>query len=145
MGARAYTISSLLAAIWLGSMTAIGFFAVPTTFATLPELSMAGNLAARFFYGQGWISMVCIVLLVMFFRTSLRSAGDPATGKKPDMWYFGALLLGFFLALFIQQVVQPRILARDNLALWHNLGTALYVLEWACAVLAVLRLQLRKV
>jgi hypothetical protein len=37
------------------------------------------------------------------------------------------------LALLIELAVKPHIMARDNLALWHNLGSAFYVLQWLCA------------
>jgi hypothetical protein len=28
--------------------------------------------------------------------------------------------------------VAPRILARDNLKLWHAVGSGMYVVQWAC-------------
>jgi hypothetical protein len=37
------------------------------------------------------------------------------------------------LALLIEVAVKPHIVARDNMALWHNLGSAFYVLQWLCA------------
>ena len=32
---------------------------------------------------------------------------------------------------------RPRIVARENLRLWHSLGSVLYLLQWACAGLAL--------
>jgi hypothetical protein len=29
--------------------------------------------------------------------------------------------------------VAPRIVARENLRLWHGVGTTMYVLQWMCA------------
>lgn len=43
------------------------------------------------------------------------------------------ILAGLLLALLVEFVVAPRIVARDNLALWHRLGSTFYVLQWLCA------------
>jgi hypothetical protein len=37
------------------------------------------------------------------------------------------------LALLSEFAIAPRIIARENLALWHSLGSALYLAQWACA------------
>ena len=49
-------------------------------------------------------------------------------------WFFVCFtLINMLLALLIEMAVKPHILARDNMALWHNLGSAFYVLQWLCA------------
>ena len=35
-------------------------------------------------------------------------------------------------ALLVEFGVAPRILAREDLKLWHTVGSALYVLQWLC-------------
>jgi hypothetical protein len=30
--------------------------------------------------------------------------------------------------------VAPRIIARENLALWHRIGSAMYLAQWVCAL-----------
>ena len=52
------------------------------------------------------------------------------------------ILGGLLLALLTQFGVAPRIIARQDLRLWHSVGTAMYVLQWCCA-LAVLWRTLR--
>ena len=37
------------------------------------------------------------------------------------------------LALLVEYGVAPRIVARENLALWHRVGSAMYFLQWLCA------------
>ena len=37
------------------------------------------------------------------------------------------------LALLVEFAVAPRIVARENLALWHSVGSAMYLLQWLCA------------
>jgi hypothetical protein len=36
-------------------------------------------------------------------------------------------------ALLVEFVAAPHIIARENLALWHRVGTLLYFLQWVCA------------
>jgi hypothetical protein len=36
--------------------------------------------------------------------------------------------------------VSPRIVARDNLKLWHSVGTVMYALQWLCALVVLWRI-----
>ena len=47
------------------------------------------------------------------------------------------VIAGLLLALLQQYGVAPRILARQNLRLWHSAGSVMFGLQWLCA-LAVL-------
>ena len=38
---------------------------------------------------------------------------------------------------------ETRIVARENLALWHSLGTGMYLLQWVCAGGALWKLTAR--
>lgn len=155
MSPRQHVIASLLAALWLGSLSAIGFMAVPLLFAHLPTPSMAGTMAARLFAAQGWVSILSVLLLLMLFRGRLRDfsekryeAGQGVTLdsiQRPDMLYFGLLIAGLLLALLLQLVAAPRIEMRQNLGLWHSVGTVFYVGQWLCALVCVIRLAQRKV
>lgn len=42
--------------------------------------------------------------------------------------------------MLVELGVAPKIVARDNLALWHRVGSALYLLQWVCATLTLGRL-----
>lgn len=147
MQPRVHLASSVLAAVWLGSLSAIGFVAVPLLFANLPTPSMAGHMAARLFAAQGWVSMLSALLLIMLFRTRLRQFADEATdvADSPGMLYFGMLVSGLLMAVLLYLLVAPRIELRQNLALWHSVGTILYVGQWLCALVSVVRLAQRKV
>ena len=125
------------AALWWGSLTTIGFVVVPLLFSQLPTPAMAGQMAARLFTAQTWISLACGVVLLMAARSR-----DTA---RPVGWTGGALLLilgGLLLALLAEFAVAPRIVARDNLRLWHAVGSAMYLAQWLCAA-AVLYRSLR--
>ncbi len=116
------------AALWWGSLTATGFVTVPLLFMHLPSPALAGQMAARLFTAQSWIALGCGLLLIVIFR-----------GKEPQARIrraWAAIIFvaaGMLLALLGEFAVAPRIVARDNLKLWHAVGTALYALQWVCA------------
>ncbi|HSV34529.1 MAG TPA: DUF4149 domain-containing protein [Ramlibacter sp.] len=118
----------LAAALWWGSLTATGFVVVPLLFAHLPTAAQAGQMAARLFTAQTWIALACAMVLLM----AARGRGEPV---RMD-WAGGALLFvvgGTLLALLAEFAVAPRIVARENLRLWHSLGSGMYLLQWLCA------------
>ena len=116
------------AALWWGSLSAIGFVAVPMLFAHLPTPAMAGNMAAKLFAAQTYISIAaCACLLVLSKRKH---------AEKPEEWARAAMvfvILGLLLTLLVQYGVAPRIVARENLRLWHGVGSGMYVVQWLCA------------
>lgn len=124
----------LAAALWWGSLTAIGFLAVPLLFANASSPAVAGSLAARLFAGQTWLSLGCGLVLLMAART-----GD----EEPTLeWARGALafvLVGMLLALLSEFAVAPRIVARQDLRFWHGAGTVLYAGQWVCALVVLWR------
>jgi len=116
------------AALWWGSLSVTGFLLVPTLFASLPTRALAGNAAARLFSAQAWLALACGLVLLF----AARSDGERARMN----WRGGAVLFvlaGLLLALVAEFAVAPRILARENLRLWHGLGTGMYVLQWLSA------------
>lgn len=125
-------LPALLAALWWGSLSVIGFMAVPLLFAHLPTPAMAGNVAAKLFAAQTWLSVACCVLLLLVSR--------PKGEVTPYPWARAAMLFivgGLLLALVVQYGVSPRIVARQDLKFWHGLGTLLYTLQWACALVTL--------
>ncbi len=135
MHAGRQRLAVLAAALWWGSLTAIGAWAVPLLFAQLPTPALAGQAAARLFTAQSWVAVGCALLLLLLQR----GRGEPA---RLD-WAGGALafvLAGALLALLQEFAVAPRIVARENLRLWHGVGTALFALQWGCALVALWKL-----
>ncbi len=123
------------AALWWGSLTSVGFFVVPMLFVHLQPAAVAGNLAAKLFSGQTWISVVCGLVLLVVARG--RARDENAT---PPLGLFGLVLGGMLLALLSEYAVSPRIVARENLRLWHAVGSGFYLLQWACAGLSFWKL-----
>lgn len=125
----------LAAALWWGSLTAIGFIAVPLLFVHLPTPALAGQTASKLFTAQAWLSIACGVMILI----ASRSTGEPA---RMD-WGRGALifvLAGLLCALLLEFAIAPRILTRENLKLWHNIGTGVYSLQWLCALVVLSKL-----
>ncbi len=117
-----------LAALWWGSLTTVGFGVVPLLFATLPTPALAGGMAARLFEVQTWVTALLGVGLLM----ASRSPRDLALARRAQACT-AFILGGVVLALLVQFGVAPRIVARENLPLWHGLGTAMMAAQWVCA------------
>jgi hypothetical protein len=121
-------VAVFTAALWWGSLTVIGFLVVPMLFAYLPTAQLAGQMAARLFTAQTWVTLGCGLALLFASRSG---------HERPSMdWAGGALmfvLAGVLLALLAEFAVAPRIVARENLKLWHSAGSAMYLLQWLCA------------
>ena len=49
------------------------------------------------------------------------------------------ILAAMMLAAIVEWGIAPRIVARENLALWHSLGTGFWLLQWACLTVHVWR------
>lgn len=128
-------IALFAAALWWGSLSVIGFLVVPMLFANMPTPALAGNMAARLFSAQTWVSTACVGLLLLMARG--RDSDQMRAWAKPLL---GFLVGGLLLALLSEFAVAPRIVARENLALWHGLGTGIYLLQWVCAGLTLWRL-----
>ena len=127
------------AALWWGSLSAIGFVAVPMLFASLPQPAMAGYMAAKLFAAQTWISIACCALLLVFSKQK--------KAEKIEAWAqaaIGFVIGGMLLALLVQYGVSPKIVARENLKLWHSVGTVMYALQWLCAAVVLWRVGVQR-
>ncbi len=118
-----------LAAAWAMSLTMLGFMVVPMLFVHLPTPAMAGQMAAKLFSAQTWISVACGAMLLMAFRSN-RLLVPVESARAATLFVVGGVLL----ALLVELAVAPRIVARENLALWHRLGSAMYFAQWVCAL-----------
>jgi hypothetical protein len=122
----------VVAALWWGSLTTLGFMVVPMLFAHLPSPAAAGAMAARLFTAQTWLSTACAMLMLMVFNKN--------DAVAPVPWAQAAIKLivvGMLLALLVEFGVAPRIVSAradgGNLKLWHGLGSAMYLGQWLCA------------
>jgi hypothetical protein len=116
------------AALWWGSLTALGAWIVPLLFTHLPTPALAGGMAAKLFTAQTWVALVCGLCLLV----SLRSNQPPAL-VAPASPAIILIVSGMLLALLVEFAVAPRIVLRENLRLWHSLGSGMLLLQWLCA------------
>ena len=72
------------------------------------------------------------------FRRPLATLVPPA---QPAIIF---IVGGLLLALLGEYAVAPRIVARENLRLWHGVGSAMYLLQWLCAGVTFWKLSPRK-
>jgi hypothetical protein len=50
---------------------------------------------------------------------------------------------GLLLALVAQFGVAPRIVARQNLPVWHTMGSVMFLAQWSCALVVLWRVAFR--
>ena len=105
-------------------------------FANLPTPAMAGTMAAKLFTAQTWVAMGCGLLLLMYSQGN--SALAHAVRARAALFF---VVGGMMLALLSEFAVAPKIVARENLALWHSVGTLMYALQWVCSALSLWRLM----
>jgi NADH:ubiquinone oxidoreductase subunit 3 (subunit A) len=140
------------AALWWGSLTTLGFFVVPMLFQHLPTKALAGSMAARLFEVQTWVSVACGLVLLVLLR--LNSSKNPKkienvnfedrnTPADVSIQYFAILFvaLGMLMALLVTFGISPRIVARENMMLWHAVGTLMYLAQWLCAGVVLWKLS----
>ena len=122
----------MLAALWWGSLTGLGFLVVPLLFMHLPSPAAAGAMAARLFTAQTWLSIACAMLLLMVFNK--KDAAAPVPSVQLAIKF---IVAGLFLAVLVEFGVSPRIVSArldgGNLKLLHGLGSAMYLVQWLAA------------
>lgn len=129
-------LAQLTVALWWGSLGTVAFLVVPLLFVHLPSPSVAGSMAARLFEAQTWVSVACGTLLLAVLRPKHASALE-----QRDYHAITLIVLGLLLALVMQFGVAPRIVARQDLKLWHTLGSAMLVGQWLCTLALLWHMQ----
>lgn len=122
------------ACLWWGSLTTIGFLVVPLLFANLPTPALAGNMAARLFSAQTWVGGACG--LVLLLNCKEKQPPDPVNSASAAIIF---IVFGLLMVMLLEFAVAPRIVARENLRVWHTVGTAMYLLQWLCASMVLWR------
>lgn len=133
-----WAVRLFAAALWWGSLTTVCFLIAPLLFVYLPTPAMAGNLAAKLFTVQAWVSIACALVLLWGLRADA-SSGQVAKSQSAMLF----VVLGMLLGVLVEFAIAPRIVARENLRLWHGIGVLLYALQWCCAALVLWKTALR--
>ena len=122
-------LPAVAAALWWGSLSVVGFLVVPLLFVHLPTPAMAGRMAAALFAAQTWVSVACTALLLVLAKRRHAEVEEP-WASDVLVW----VIAGMLLALLVQFGVSPRIVAKQDLRLWHSVGTLMYAVQWLCAL-----------
>jgi len=128
-----------VAALWWASLSTLGFLVVPLLFTYLPAPAVAGAMAAKLFSAQTWVSTVCGLILLMVTRSN-----NVPAGKSIDSVAIILILFALLMALLVEFAVAPRIVMRENLKIWHSVGSGMYLLQWLCAVVIFWKLNRRE-
>ena len=133
MSATSNRLICLLTGLWWGSLCTVGLLVVPLLFKHLPTPAMAGGLAAKLFSAQTALSIFCCLSVSLLLGSSWGQ--ENPKNRRPGS-AFTWVLAGMFAALLSEFAVAPRIVAHDNLPLWHGVGSVLYLTQILCSGLA---------
>ena len=135
-----YRFGLMLAALWWGSLSALGFVIVPLLFTHLPSPAAAGQMAAKLFTAQAWLSIACAMFLLLVYNQKESENQDIRAQEAIKF-----IVTGLLLAVLVEFGLSPRIISArvdgGNLKLLHGLGSAMYFGQWLCAGFALWRLS----
>ena len=135
-----YRFGLMLAALWWGSLTALGFVIVPMLFTNLPSAAAAGQLAAKLFTAQAWLSIACAMFLLLVYNQKESEKQDIRAQEAIKF-----IVTGLLLAVLVEFGLSPRIAGAraegGNLKVLHGLGSAMYFGQWLCAGFTLWRLS----
>ena len=102
-------------------------------------------MAARLFEVQTWVSVGCglVLLLVLRLKRAKNDENMPLAGVSSAYKAIVFIALGMLMALLVAFGVSPRIVARENLMLWHAVGSTMYLAQWLCAGIVLWKLNIK--
>lgn len=103
----------LLLTLWVGSLWAIGYIAVPMAFATMGDITIAGNYAGKLFSAVNMLGLACGVVLLIAKFISYKI-------QIVRFWRVWVLLLMLGLTLLFSYYLQPEIAAIKQLITQGN-------------------------
>jgi hypothetical protein len=123
----------LLLTLWVGSLLAIGYIAVPIAFANLGDVTLAGNYAGQLFSAVNFLGLGCGTILLI---TKIVIHGKQMLG----FWRFWVVLVMVILTLIFNFYLQPELevvkqlihlgdtSAVDRFNLLHSVSKDLYII-----------------
>lgn len=141
MGMLRYA-EALLITLWVGSLWAIGYLAVPILFATLDDRLLAGMLAGRMFTTVSYIGLACggVLLLLGILRSS-RIISDRRVLLLALMMLMVALGEFLLQPAMAQLKAQGLVEGSDAMArfgMLHGVASLIYLVNSAAGLLLVL-------
>lgn len=148
MKRAADALYSIVIALWVGGLWAVGGLAAPMLFKRLADITLAGVLAGTLFNYIAWVGLAAGAYLLIF----LFARRGAAAMKLPLFWVVALMFLLTVVGLFGVQPVLAQIkaeglprevteaLTRNRFATWHGIASGLYVVQCLLGlVLAVIQ------
>ncbi len=133
----------VLVTLWVGSLWAIGYLAVPTLFATLDDRMLAGMLAGKMFTAVSFIGLGCgTALLAMAVLASSRAISD----RRVQLLTLMLILVA--VGEFVLQPVMAQLKAQGlvegsgvaaRFGMLHGIASLLYLVNSICGLLLLLQ------
>lgn len=125
--------AALAITLWVGSLFAIGYLAVPVLFYAQPDKQLAGMLSGVMLTKVGYLSIVCGSYLLL---QRLGVSGKTALRQIP-FWLIAGMLL---IALILQCGLQPAMVDlkkhdisvgayADQFRMLHGISSVAYLIE----------------
>lgn len=102
----------LILTLWVGSLWAIGYLAVPMAFAQLGDVTLAGNYAGKLFSAVNFLGLGCGTVLII---SKFISIGVLVT----KLWRFWVVIVMLLLTMIFSFYLQPEIATIKQLA-WQS-------------------------
>jgi hypothetical protein len=124
-------------ALWVGSLWAIGYLAVPVLFAQLGDRMLAGRVAGVMFEWQAWTGFACGSYMLVFLlardgRAALASASLRLAAAMLVLAAVGHVWFQPLMAQLKAAAAPVDIMAsalRDRFAFWHGIASVVYLVE----------------
>jgi len=97
-----YASEKLLLTLWIGGLWAIGYLAVPMAFASLGDVSLAGEYAGKLFFAINLLGLGCGLVLIVAKLIQYKK-------NVMQMWRFWILVLMVIMTLVFSFYLQPEI------------------------------------
>jgi uncharacterized protein DUF4149 len=97
-----YASEKLLLTLWIGGLWAIGYLAVPMAFASLGDVSLAGEYAGKLFSAINLLGLGCGLVLIIAKLIQYKT-------NVMQMWRFWTLVLMVIITLVFSFYLQPQI------------------------------------
>jgi len=97
-----YASEKLLLTLWIGGLWAIGYLAVPMAFASLGDVSLAGEYAGKLFSAINLLGLGCGLVLIIAKLIQYKK-------NVMQMWRFWILVLMVIMTLVFSFYLQPQI------------------------------------
>jgi hypothetical protein len=131
----------LLLTLWVGSLWAIGYLAVPILFATLDERMLAGMLAGKMFTVVSYIGLGCgtaLLAMALLAGSRLREPRVLLPGLMLALVAVGEFVLQPMMAELKLQGLVEGSAAAARFGMLHGIASLLYLVNSVCGLVLLL-------